>query len=180
MVYYDYILVLNVKGGIILELDTYEINSETLAIIPFSKGKSKVYEIGGEYIVSQSPLSIIKHSCLYFGCSYDGRREGAKTLLGVEMKVPILIEESRNIIFFPVSSCINKDSIWISYHNLFKYVKIDDRYTMLYFKESRVIKLEAKYNLIDNQIIRCIKLDSFLIKRKNFIRNEYQLLQNLD
>lgn len=88
------------------------------------------------------------------------------------MKVPILIEDSKNLIFFPTSSCINKNSIWISYKNLLKYSKFNEFSTVLYFRNNQKIKIDTKYNLIDNQIIRCIKLETLLIKRKNFIKSE--------
>ena len=35
------------------------------------------------------------------------------------------------------------------------------------------LKILEKYNLIDNQIIRCIKLESLLVKRKKFIQNDF-------
>lgn len=161
-----------------MEFDNYEINVETLLIIPIGKEKSKIYEVDGEFIVKMSPLTIIKNSCLFFGSSYEGRKEGTKNLIGVDMKVPIVIEDSKNIIFFPTSSCIHKNSIWVSYQNLLKYSKFNDFSTILYFKNHESIKVEAKYNLIDNQIIRCIKLETLLIKRKNFIKHECVVLEN--
>ncbi len=155
-----------------MELSSYEINSETLLILPYGRGKSKVYEYDGEFVVNEGPLMIIRNSCLFFGSTFEGRRDASRDIIGVDMKVPILIEESRNIIFFPTSSCINQSSIWISYQNLLKYSKLDDINSLLYFKNSKSIKVGIKYNLIDNQVVRCIKLDTLLIKRKNFIKNE--------
>ena len=151
------------------ELNNYEINADTLLIIPISSGKSKVIETGSTFIVKNSSLDIIKRSCLFFGCSYDGRRDAIKNLIGVDMKVPIVIEESRNIIFFPTSSCVKRNSIWISYQNLLKYNKFNEFSTVLYFKKNKKIKIDVKYNLIDNQIIRCLKLDTILLKRKKII-----------
>lgn len=153
-------------------MNNYEINVETLLIVPYERRKSKVYEYDDEFIVNMSPLEIIKNSCLYFGCSYDGRRDGVKSIIGVDMKVPILIEDSKHIIFFPTSSCINQSSIWISYQNLLKYSKVDEFSTMLYFRNNKNIKVTTKYNLIDNQVIRCVKLETLLLKRKNFINGE--------
>lgn len=150
-------------------MDNYEINIETLLIVPYAVGKSKVYEYGGEYIIKTVPLEIVKNSCLFFGCSFEGRKEAVKNILGINMKVPILIEDSKNIIFFPVSNCINKNSIWVSYQNLLKYSKLDEFSTVLYFKNNKQLIVDVKYNLIDNQVIRCIKLDSLLNKRKQFI-----------
>ena len=83
-------------GGYILELLNYEINAETLLILPFDKNKSKIFELDSEFIVNLSPLTIIKNSCLYFGCSYEGRRDATKSIIGVDMKVPIIIEESKS------------------------------------------------------------------------------------
>ena len=103
------------------ELENYEINVDTLVILPIGKSKSKVYEYGGEFIVKKSSLRIIEDSCLFFGSSYEGRKEGTKALIGIEMKVPIIIEDSRNIIFFPTSSCIRESSIWISFQQLIMY-----------------------------------------------------------
>ena len=159
-------------------MNNYEINVETLLIVPFGKGKSKVYEYDSEFVVNMSPLAIIKNSCLYFGSSYEGRKEAIKSIIGVDMKVPIVIEDGKNIIFFPTSSCINRSSIWISYQNLLKYSKVDEFSTVLYFRSNNSIKVDTKYNLIDNQIIRCIKLDTLLTKRKNFIKSECLITEN--
>ena len=159
-------------------LDSYEINNETLLIVPYDYGKSKVYEYDDEFIVNMIPLTIVKNSCMFFGSSFDGRRLASKNIIGVDMKVPIIIEESKNVIFFPVSSCISKNSIWISYQNLIKYSKIDCNSSMLYFKNNKSIKLNTKYNLIDNQVIRCIKLDTLLCKRKKFSKSIITILEN--
>lgn len=160
-------------------MDSYEINVETLLIVPIGKGKSKVYEYGGDYVVNMSPLAIIKNSCLYFGSSYEGRKEAIKSMIGIDMKVPIVIEDGKNIIFFPTSSCVNRSSIWVSYQNLLKYSKVDEFSTVLYFRNNKSIQVDTKYNLIDNQIIRCIKLDTLLLKRKNFIKSECVLVEDL-
>jgi len=161
-----------------MEYDNYEVNSNTLVIIPIGNKKSRIYEYGGDFIVKKSSLSIIEESCLFFGSSYEGRKEGTKALLNVDMKVPIIIEDSRNIIFFPTSSCIRESSIWISYQNLIKYNKFNDCLTDLYFKNHVHVRVGCKYNLIDNQIIRCIKLEKALLNRKKFIEKECNFLEN--
>ena len=157
-------------------MKNYEINLETLLIVPFANGKSKVYEFDSDYIIGCGSLNIIKNSCLFFGCSYEGRREAVKNIINIDMKVPILVEESNNIIFFPVSSCINKNSIWISYQNLLKYSKLDEFSTILWFKNGKKIVVDVKYNLIDNQVIRCLKLKSFIENRKSLITEAKTLL----
>ena len=81
-------------------MNEYEISSATLAIVPLDEEVSRVYEEETEYIVNKSANSIIKESCEFYGSSYEGRCIGTKTLTGIKTKYPIIIEESRNIIFF--------------------------------------------------------------------------------
>ena len=152
-------------------MNNYEINRETLLLIPIKGSKTKVIEVDNTFIVDCSTQAIIKKSCLFFGSSYEGRREAIKNLIGVMEKVPILVEESRNIIFFPMTSSIKRSYIWISYQNLLNYTKFNEFSTVLYFRENCKIKLDVKYKLLDNQIVRCLKLDAILLKRK-FIVNE--------
>ena len=60
----------------------YEINSETLAIIPLQKGKSKILELNDEYEIDLTPYKIMENSCNYYGSSLTGRMEGSKSILG--------------------------------------------------------------------------------------------------
>ena len=166
-----------IKGDYMI-LNSYEINVDTLLIIPIDKNTSKVIEFDYEYVVNMSCLEIIKYSCLYFGSSYEGRRDATQNMTGIVMKVPIIIEESRNIIFFPVSNCIHNNSIWISYHNLVNFYKIDKDSTKLIFLKNRDFMVDVKYNLIDNQFVRCIKLSGILDKRKKFLDDNNLIFDN--
>lgn len=148
------------------EVFDYVVNYETLVIMPYGNNKSRVYEFDDEFIVNKEVSEIIKNSCLYFGSSLDGRKEGTKHLINCEMKVPIIIEDSQNLIIFPTFSYRNKKNVWISYNNLLKYSKLDNEHTKLSFKQAKDVTVEIKYNIIDNQIIRCIKLESVLNKRR--------------
>ena len=161
-----------------MELDSYEINGDTLVIVPLGKGKSKVYEYEAEFVVHKSSLKIIEDSCLFFGSSYEGRKQGTKFLIGGKMKIPIIIDECRNIIFFPTSSCIKESSIWVSYQNLLKYNRHNEFSTVLYFKYNKSIRIGCKYSLVDNQVIRCIKLENAILKRINFQRKECTILDD--
>ena len=47
-----------------MEFNDYEINADTLILIPIENNKTKVVEIDDTFIVKVSTLSIIKKSCL--------------------------------------------------------------------------------------------------------------------
>ena len=74
--------------------NNYEINSETIAIIPVAQNVSKVIELHQSLIVNKSTTEIIDESCKFFGSSYLGRHEGTKNLIGINYKSPIIVEES--------------------------------------------------------------------------------------
>ena len=121
----------------------YEINSSTLAIVPIDEETSKVYEEEAEYIVNRSSNSIIKDSCEFYGSTYNGRCTGTKSLTGIKSKYPIIIEESRNIIFFPTTSVRTQQSCWIA-----------------------LINFDISYYSLENQIVRSTMLKSKLYERK--------------
>ncbi len=83
----------------------YEINPVTVAIIAEKVDGyyiSYVLESNGTTnYVKQPPVSLIDHACRYFGSSLKGRQEGARMILNVKHKVPISIDPSSGMYFFP-------------------------------------------------------------------------------
>ena len=146
-------------------MEEYEINSSTLAIVPMGENISKVYEEEDEYIVQKSANSIIKDSCEFYGSSYDGRCIGTKSLTGIKTKYPIIIEESRNIIFFPTSSTRTKQSTWIALNKIKNYNK-KSYYSQILFKNEEKIDLNISFYSLENQIVRATMLKSKLYERK--------------
>ena len=88
-----------------------------------------------------------------------------KRLINIKSKSPIIIEESRNIVFFPLKSIRDKCNIWISFNNLEKYVKSGDK-TVFIFKNGKEVIIDFSYYIIDNQVTRSLMLDYELKKRR--------------
>ena len=145
----------------------YEINNSTLAILPIDDCTSKVIESTEEYIVNKSSFNIIEDSCMYFGSNYQGRYEGTKKLIGMSYKLPIIIEESRNIIFFPTSSPKLSECMWISLNNLDKYYSDENDNSYIDFKNGYKLKLNISKFALENQILRASRLEFVLRSRKN-------------
>ena len=143
----------------------YEINTSTLAIIAVDNKISKVIEEEEEFFVKEPVMKIIDKSCKFFGSSYFGRFEGTKHLLGISYKSPIIIEESRNIIFFPTASPRIDDCSWISLNNIMSYNKKKNKSNLI-FSNGYNLELDISYNILENQILRATRLDSVLRKRK--------------
>ena|SRR5574344_227685 len=146
-------------------LDSYEINSCTLAIIPLTTKTSQVIEVGEDFLVNKNSYEIIDHSCKYFGSSYIGRREGTKSLLGLNYKMPIIIEDSKNLIFFPTSSPRLQLTTWINLHAVNNYCK-QDKTSKIKFINGQNLELDISFGSLDNQILRATRLESILRQRK--------------
>jgi len=146
-------------------MNNYEINNDTLAIIPIDNYKSKIIEKNKEFIVDETPIKIIENSCQYFGSSYQGRFMGTKKLIGVTHKAPIIIEESREIIFFPTNSPRLYECAWISLKNLNNYKRNNDNSEIL-FNNGNQLSLDISYGSLDNQVLRAARLESVLRLRK--------------
>lgn len=143
----------------------YEINYDTQIIMPLKDKSSKIIEKDEEYIINNSSLEIMEHSCEYFGSSFNGRKEGTKKLLGITHKPPIIIEESRKIIFFPTTSPEKNNCIWINLDSVNKYYKSNSKKTIIEFKNGNVIEFDISYGSLSNQILRATRLKYILEER---------------
>ena len=146
-------------------METYEINKDTVALIPKEDKKTIVYEVDKSFIVDKKPLEIVEESCEYFGSSLEGRQIWTSKLIGFTHKVPVIIEESFDLIFFPTLSPKNKECSWLSYSHIFKPDRFKDK-TIVELKNGKKILVDVSSSIIDNQLYRCSRLKDVLQTRK--------------
>ena len=151
-------------------MKNYEININTLALIPLNDETTKIIEEEEEFIIKKSSLKIIDDKCKFFGSSYNGRFEGTKNILGVSHKAPIIIEESRELIFFPTKSPRLVNCEWISLFNIKSYKKIGQNVLINFYCE-KSITLNISYGIFDNQVLRATRLITLLNLRKKRLNN---------
>lgn len=147
----------------------YEINEETMAVIPISYYQTLVKETDNEYVVDKKAYEIMEDSCEYYGSTYKGRLTAAKKILNSSYKIPIIIEESENIIFFPTKSSLLEDCCWINYNFIKKYER-NGKKVKIIFKNNEEIEVDMSKLSLENQISRSSMLE--LISRKRKINKE--------
>ena len=145
----------------------YEINKGTLAIVPNEIDESLVYEDEERFLIHQSPFQIMEESCKYFGSTYEGRKDSAKAILGAEYKVPVIVEDTDNLIVFPTTSPKSEECIWISLKRVKSFEKIDSINTKVIFDNNREIIVPVSYRTLEYQISRASRLDFMMRKRKS-------------
>jgi len=147
-------------------IEEYEINASTLAIVPIDNETSYVYEEEAEYTVNMNSNKIIEYNCRFYGSSYRGRCDGTKFLTGIKSKQPIIVEESRNIIFFPTSSMRKMENLWISL-NMVQNYKSKYNKSIITFINKKEIEIPISFYSLDNQYCRAIMLKAKLYEMKN-------------
>lgn len=144
----------------------YEINKDTCMLLAVDKYKTKVIELEREFIIPISTLEILDYSCKYYGSSYLGRKAGSINILKNIYKIPIIVEESRNIIFFPLSSPRYNHASWVSLGQI-KYYRKKENMTEVIFQNNKSILLEISYPAFQNQVLRSSYLEIVSNNRKN-------------
>lgn len=148
----------------VYDLDSYEITKETCAIINLSDDFTKVIELNEEYILPKKTYEIMEDSCSYYGSSYQGRLKGTKKILGSSYKLPIVVEEKNDIIFFPTSGIENEKCSWLSLNNISKYEK-NGGYTSVTFGNGKKVIIKMTYSTFELQLMRATRLLMLLKKR---------------
>lgn len=151
-------------------MDNYIINLDTLFIESVSKEKIKIYDKNGLYEVKKSMLKLLEESCNYYGSSFKGRCVGAKSMLNMNYKLPIIVDEVKEVILIPTSSIKNNNCIWICINNIEDYYKNNNEITIEFINQTK-IDFKISYNILENQIFRGTMLLNRLKRRKNVIEN---------
>lgn len=146
-------------------MKNYEININTVALIGEADGTTKVIEKEEILQISKPVNEVMNNSCKYFGSSYEGRMKSSKFLLNADYKLPIIVEESSALIFFPTSSPRNKDCTWINLNHIKSYAK-DDLNSKIILKNNEEIKLPISYGSLNSQILRSSHLKEVFFSNK--------------
>ena len=147
-------------------LDEYYINTDTLLIVPINKNKTKIYDINGTYVIKKNAFELVDISCQYYGSSYSGRYVGAKNLLEMDYKLPIIVDEVKEIVIFPTCSPKLEKCSWICVNNIDNYEK-SKKYSKIKFVNKDSFELQISFNSLENQIMRATMLMMRLKRRKN-------------
>jgi len=147
-----------------MNIDSYEINKDTCAILNINNEVTKIVEKHQEYLLSKTSFEVMEDSCAYYGSSYEGRLKGTKMMLGGIYKLPIIIEEANNIIFFPTNGSNNEKCSWISLSNVKKFESCKG-YTKVYFVGGKNIILKISPSSFEMQLLRATRLENLINKR---------------
>ena len=150
-------------------IEEYQISRSTLAILPMEYGSklySQIYDLDNNQFSPSKPLELIKKGCRAFCSSYEGRRDGSRQLLGFTHKIPITIDSTNMMYFFPTASPLSKRCAWISHAHVLHYEKVDSANTLVYFRNKKTVIIPVSTYTFENQMLRTALLRTNLMQRK--------------
>lgn len=154
----------------------HEVSPLTMAIIAShdegGKPVSYVLEETTEYISNNTPSKLIDKACKFFGSSLRGRQEGTRDISGLTHKVPVSIDPSSGMYFFPTSSPTSSKCSWIAHSHIDEISRSEDGRTEITFKNGKKIRLEISYGSMLNQIRRTAQFRFLLDNRIRFIKSK--------
>lgn len=139
-------------------LENYEINEKTMAVLSAAHTDyySIILEGSRKLYVKKTPMELIKTACLEGGAGYNGRRASVTYRTGIQRKVPIPINEVKNIYAFPTQSPSQFGCHWI-FPSHIRNLAIDP-YTkngcLVIFKNNKIISIDVSIKSMEKQIHR--------------------------
>ena len=146
-------------------VEEYFINEDTLLLIPKDKRTTKIFDINGEYVIKKNIFDLVEESCQYYGSSYNGRYVSAKKTLDMDYKLPIIIDEVKEVVLFPTCSPKLSKCMWICVNNVENYSK-NKKNSTIKFINGKSYEVDITLNVLENQIMRATLLLMKLKKRK--------------
>ncbi|WP_047984286.1 competence protein ComK [Ornithinibacillus californiensis] len=139
-------------------LPLYEINEQTLALIPVDHTDYQTIAIETDrtLYIKKTPFEIIKRGCLDNFSTFQGRRESITHLTGYKRKVPIPISVHRHIFVFPTHAYQDWNCCWIFYHHVESIVeeKPNSNQSLIVFKNGREVPVDVPRSELLKQMDR--------------------------
>ena len=150
-------------------LPAHEITPLTMAILPQHDENgyagSLIMEEEEEFIVKYSPSKMIDDACKFFGASLKGRQIGTREISNMTHKVPISIDPSSGMYFFPTLSPVNPMCAWIAHTHIGKIMEAADQCTQIIFKNGQSIIVDVSFGSMMNQVNRTAQFRYMLDNR---------------
>lgn len=133
----------------------YIINRKTQAITGINTGyyRTKIYEVDNVLYVKESPLTIVKNSCIQYGSSFSGRQKFVKQMIKLNSKLPIPIKPAYRLFFLPTKSYRNEKCIWFSYYHVKNYFVYKNKLFVI-LQNNQKIPVDISLNQFDLQMKR--------------------------
>ena len=150
-------------------MEKYLITNKTVALMKL-KNKTIIYSVENKEVINQGINKVLEYNCNYYGSSLDGRKKSARYILNIKYKLPILIDESNNIILIQLNSPKNDYCLYLVINKIIDY-KENEGYLKIYCLNNYIFNVKISKNSFEKILLNSLKLNNILNWRKsiNFV-----------
>lgn len=172
--------VYNTKGWIFMsnkaEEKSYFISFETAVLQPFIVNNmifTKVTNFSGEsHIIGKKPFDIVRHSCSFYGSSFQHTVRLSRDAIGNYLKLPILIAHDfgNPCIFLPILSPKSDLNVWFSLKAIAGFYPSEEGCVVVLTNGQKII-VPSSPQTISRQVGFANILNMHLLKRMSYLIN---------
>lgn len=146
-------------------IQNFELSSNVVLLRSIGENETELISFNDTVIIPMNSKTIIDKNCKLFGSSLNGRIESSREWLGYDYKLPIIIDEVRNLVLFPTRSVDSPKNIWVSYNAIEDYNQTKNGIELI-LKNGNTIIIKESFNVFESQFIRASKLHKRIEKLK--------------
>lgn len=136
--------------------EKYRITKRTVAILPcfdIMKQSRIILEDGTEISTPLRPYQLLQLSCRQYNSSIEERIFVAKRVAGVKGKVPVVIEPTMGLVFFPTKSPKRDDCEWYAWSHIRDIASVEgEPNSLIVTQNGHQIQTNATAYVLKNQI----------------------------
>ena len=133
----------------------YIINKNTNFLF-FDGNNTLINEVNNQLCFKTNVINdILNNSCIYYGSTLKGRIISCKKLINSYYKIPVIISEKNNLLFFYIND--NYLIYWFNFLNIKDYYKKDKKLIVEFINDFKLV-LNVSYSVFHNQILKCSRL----------------------
>lgn len=133
----------------------YIINKNTNFLF-FDGNNILINEVNNQLCFKTNVINdILNNSCIYYGSTLKGRIISCKKLINSYYKIPVIISEKNNLLFFYIND--NNLIYWFNFLNIKDYYKKDKKLIVEFINDFKLV-LNVSYSVFHNQILKCSRL----------------------
>lgn len=117
---------------------------------------------GNEYRYEKTAGDIITGWCIMHGSTVHGRQDAMRQIFGWHQKIPVLISEITQEIWFPIAGERAEENIWVCYDGVFAFHRKNDYETRIEFACGLAADIGCNVRTVRMQMKRCRELVTYL------------------
>lgn len=145
-------------------MEKYIISNNTIALLKLNK-KTIIFDVDNTYVFNKNINCILDESCIYYGSSLKGRVSSIKKILNESYKIPILIDDTNNLVLIQLNSPRKKCCLYLMVNKIYDYKENKNLLDILCMNNI-IFRVNISKNILEKMLLKSLKINNILFLRK--------------